>query len=228
MLFSQNEDTLFIIDEVQRMPALFQLLRSVIDRKKKHGRFILLGSADPQLIRGVSETLAGRITYLHTYPLHFIELPIKPKTMEKHFFRGGFPDAFLAKNDVAHFAWMDSFARTFIERDLNQLFGTNFSPPVMFKLWHMLAHHHGGIWNAQSFAKGLDISPTTVNRYIDFLEGAFMVRRLMPYFVNIGKRLVKSPKIYIADTGLLHYLLISHLLIYCKPILELVMLGNRM
>ncbi len=207
LLFTQNPDTVFILDEVQRMPSLFQLLRSVVDKYKKPGRFILLGSANPDLIKGVSETLAGRISYIQAYPFHYTEIQHAPKSFEKHFFRGGFPDAFLAKNDVLASNWMDAFVRTFIERDLNTLFGTNFSPPLMFKLWRMLAHHHGGIWNAHSFSKGLDISPTTVNRYLDYLEGAFMVRRLAPYYANIGKRLVKSPKIYVSDNGLLHHLL---------------------
>lgn len=207
-LFLQDyEDTCVIIDEVQRLPELFPLLRSLVDKKRKPARFLLLGSASPDLVKGVSESLAGRISYLEAHPFHLLELSDKKNIQQKHWFRGGFPDAWLAKNDDYHFQWIDGFVRTFIERDLNTLFGTTFSPQTMFRLWRMLAHYHGGIWNAQSFAKGLDISPTTVNRYVDFLEGAFMLRKLQPYYVNSKKRLVKAPKVYLRDSGILHYLL---------------------
>jgi predicted AAA+ superfamily ATPase len=207
---SQNQNANFIIDEVQRLPELFPILRSVIDKKRKAGRFLLLGSATPEMVKGASESLAGRIYYIEAHPFNLTELPQKSNTQNKHWFRGGFPDAFTAKNDDAWFLWMDAFARTFVERDLNSLFGTNFSPQIMFRLWRMLAHHHAGIWNANSFAKGLDISQTTTNRYLDHLEGAYMIRKLMPYHINTKKRLVKSPKIYIRDSGLLHYMLDIH------------------
>lgn len=207
-LFIQQLDAdTIIIDEVQRLPELFSILRSLIDKKRKPGRFLLLGSASPELVQGTSETLAGRIFYIDAAPFNLTELAPEIATQKKHWFRGGFPDAFLAKKDDAAFNWMDGFVRTFVERDLNSLFGTSFSPQLMFRIWRMLAHHHGGVWNAHSFAKGLDISPTTVNRYLDHLEGAFMVRKLSPYFVNSKKRLIKSPKVYLRDSGLLHYLL---------------------
>lgn len=204
-LGSLNVKTI-IIDEVQRMPELFELLRSLVDKKKKKGAYLLLGSASPHLIQGVSETLAGRIAYVEVSPFNLTEIYKRPGDINKHWFRGGFPDAWLAKSDAQCFTWLDQFFRTFIERDLNTLFGVSFSGELMFKLWRMLGHFHGSIWNANSFAKGLDISPTTVNRYIDYLEGAFMLRKLPPYFTNAKKRLVKSPKIYIRDSGLLHYL----------------------
>ncbi|MFZ4797126.1 MAG: ATP-binding protein [Bacteroidia bacterium] len=207
---SQNQNANFIIDEVQRLPELFPVLRSVIDKKRKAGRFLLLGSATPEMVKGASESLAGRIYYIEAHPFNITELPQKINTQNKHWFRGGFPDAYTAKNDEACFLWMDGFARTFVERDLNSLFGTNFSPQIMFRLWRMLAHHHAGIWNANSFAKGLDISQTTTNRYLDHLEGAYMIRKLMPFHINIKKRLVKSPKVYIRDSGLLHYMLDIH------------------
>lgn len=203
---SSLTDKPIIIDEVQRLPELFALLRSLVDKKKQAGKFILLGSATPHLIKGVSETLAGRIAYVEVDPFNLTEIYKKQSDLNKHWFRGGFPDAWLAKNDVQWHAWINNFFRTFIERDLNTLFGVTFSTDLMFKLWRMLAHFHGGIWNAQSFAKGLDISPTTVNKYIDYLEGAFMLRKLPAYFTNAKKRLVKSPKIYVRDSGLLHYL----------------------
>lgn len=205
-----HQDDQVIIDEVQRIPDLFPLMRSLIDKKRKSGRFLLLGSASPELVKGSSESLAGRIYFIEATPFHLLELPEKNKVIQKHWFRGGFPDAWKAKTDDAYFLWMDGFARTFIERDLNNLFGQTFSPNLMFKLWRMLAHYHGGIWNAQSFSKGLDVSSVTVNRYLDYLQGAFMVRKLLPYFHNTSKRLVKSPKVYIRDSGLLHYLLDIH------------------
>lgn len=200
------DDRPVIIDEVQRVPELFALLRSLVDKKKKAGKYILLGSASPHLIKGVSETLAGRIAYVEVDPFNLVEIFKKQSDVNRHWFRGGFPDAWLSKNDTQWHAWMNNFFRTFIERDLNTLFGVSFSPDLMFKLWRMLAHFHGGVWNALSFAKGLDVSPTTVNKYIDYLEGAFMLRRLPPYFTNAKKRIVKSPKIYIRDSGLLHFL----------------------
>lgn len=203
---SALSDKPVIIDEVQRLPELFALLRSLVDKKKQKGKFILLGSATPHLIKGVSETLAGRIAYVEVDPLNLLEIYKKETQLNKHWFRGGFPDAWLSKNDLQWHAWMDNFFRTFIERDLNTLFGVSFSPDLMFKLWGMLAHFHGSVWNAQSFGKGLNISPTTVNRYVEYLEGAFMLRRLPAYFVNAKKRLIKSPKIYVRDSGLLHYL----------------------
>lgn len=195
-----------IIDEVQRLPELFALLRSMVDRNKKPGNYILLGSASPHLIAGVSETLAGRIAYVEVDPFNLTEVYKKQSDVNRHWLKGGFPDAWLSKNDQQWHAWMDNFFRTFIERDLNTLFGVSFSSELMYRLWRMLAHFHGGVWNAQSFAKGLDVSPTTVNKYIDYLEGAFMVRRLPAWFTNAKKRLVKSPKVYIRDSGLLHFL----------------------
>ncbi|MDP2387603.1 MAG: ATP-binding protein [Bacteroidota bacterium] len=207
LLLEELENDCVIIDEVQRMPELFALLRYLIDRKKKPGRFLLLGSASPDLIKDASETLAGRIYYIDVAPFNLTELPQKNNTLQKHWYRGGFPDSFLAKNDTLQQNWINGFVRTFIERDLNQLFGVNFSTDLMMRLWRMLAHHHGGIWNAHSFAKGLDVSPVTVNRYLDYLSGAFMVRKLPAYHFNSKKSLVKAPKVYIRDSGIVNYLL---------------------
>ncbi len=195
-----------IIDEVQRLPELYELLRSLVDKNKTKGKYLLLGSASPHLIQGVSETLAGRIAYTEVAPFNLLEIYKKESDVTKHWFRGGFPDAWLAKNEKECFQWLNNFFRTFIERDLNTLFGVSFSSELMYKLWRMLGHFHGSVWNAQSFAKGLDVSPTTINRYIDYLEGAFMLRKLPAYSTNAKKRLVKSPKVYIRDSGLLHYL----------------------
>ena len=206
LFLNELENDCVIIDEVQRMPELFALLRHLIDKKKNPGRFLLLGSASLDMIKNVSETLAGRIAYIDTHPFNLTEIPIKTTTLQKHWFRGGFPDSYLAKSDDKQQQWMDNFVRTFIERDLNQLFGVTFSTNLMLRLWRMLAHYHGGIWNAQNFAKGLDVSPDTVNRYLDYLCGAFMVRKLPAFHYNSRKRLVKSPKVYLRDSGVVNYL----------------------
>ena len=210
LFLTDLENDCVIIDEVQRMPELFALLRHLVDRKKRPGRFLLLGSASPDMIKGVSETLAGRIAYIDTNPLHITEVPFKTTTLQKHWFRGGFPDSYLAKSDAKQQEWMDNFVRTFIERDLNQLFGVTFSTSLMLRLWRMLAVYHGGIWNAQNFSKGLDVSPDTVNRYLDYLCGAFMVRKLPSFHFNSRKRLVKAPKVYIRDSGVVNYLQNCH------------------
>ncbi len=206
----QHSDYLVIIDEIQFQPLLFPLLRHLVDEKRKAGRFLILGSASPELMKNASESLAGRVFYIDTSPFNLAELPKKSTTLAKHWFRGGFPDAWLAKSDALWLNWMDGFSRTFIERDLNQMFGVSFSPQLMYKLWRMLAHQQGGVWNAQSFSKGLEVSPTTINRYIEYLVGAFMIRKLQPFYINTRKRLLKTPKVYFRDSGLLHYLLDIH------------------
>jgi len=207
LLLKQHENECVIIDEVQRMPELFPLLRHLIDSHRKPGRFLLLGSASPEMIKHASESLAGRIFYQEVNPLNISELPDKKNTINKHRFRGGFPEAWLSKSNESFTRWMDGFVRTFIECDLNQMFGVMFSPVLMIRLWRMLAHYHGGIWNAHSFAKGLDVSPTTVNRYLDYLEAAFVIRRLPSFHYNMKKRIVKAPKVYIRDSGIVNYLL---------------------
>lgn len=196
-----------VIDEVQRKPELFAILRSIVDRNKQKGKYVLLGSASIELVKGVSESLAGRIAYCEISPFNILEVYTKKNDLNSLWFKGGFPDAYLCSQNDEWFRWMDNFFRTFIERDLNTLFGINFSSSLMYRLWRMLAHNHAQVLNIQSIAKGLDISPTTVNKYIDYLEGAFMVRRLPAYYTNAKKRLIKSPKVYIRDSGLLHYLL---------------------
>jgi predicted AAA+ superfamily ATPase len=206
LILNQSGARTIIIDEIQRRPELFAILRSVIDKKRTPGRFLLLGSASPDMIRGASESLAGRIAYVDATPFLLSELD-DSAIAAKHWLRGGFPGALLARSAADSRTWMTAFTRTFIERDLNTLFGTTFEPALMFRLWRMLAHLHGQLWNAASFSKGLDTSPVTVNRYTDYLVGAFMLRKLEPWFVNSGKRLTKSPKIYLRDSGLMHHLL---------------------
>ncbi len=199
----------FILDEAQQLPELFPILRSFVDQnRQKKGQLVLLGSASPRLISQVSETLAGRIGFLDMTPFQWHEVKGKVARLnfESLWFRGGFPDACLKASNVARLDWYEAYTRTFIERDLSAL-GIAISPAQMRKLWMMLAHTNGNIWNASQLAASLGVSYHTVNRYTDILEQTFLVRRLSPYHANVGKRLVKSPKIYLRDTGLLHYFL---------------------
>ncbi|MES2837908.1 MAG: ATP-binding protein [Bacteroidota bacterium] len=201
-----NSSCCVIIDEVQRMPELFPLLRALIDDDRKPARFILTGSASPDLIKGVSESLAGRIIYTYLHPINAKELTDKT-SISKHWLRGGFPNYLLAKNPTSSLDWMDSFITTYIEKDLPFLFDIKFSSVTMRKLWTMLAHLSGEILNIEDLARSLDISGTTVKRYLDYLEAAFIINRLPAFFINTGKRLVKAPKVYLSDTGIVNYLL---------------------
>lgn len=207
--FSAYTNHCVIIDEVQRMPSLFLLLRSLIDEKRKPARFIITGSASPELMKGASESLAGRMMYCQLNPVGLHELPTSI-SMRVHWLRGGFPVPLTMKSNSLRIDWMDSFITTYIERDLPFLFDVKFSTVTMRKLWQMLAHTHGNILNAESLGNSLDITGTTLKRYLDFLEGAFIIYRLPPYFTNLGKRLVKAPKVYIGDSGILHFLLNLH------------------
>jgi uncharacterized protein len=207
--FATYANQCVIIDEVQRLPSLFPLLRSLIDEKRKPARFIITGSASPDLLKGASESLAGRVMYFQLNPIGLHELPDKTSMMQ-HWLRGGFPIPLTMKSNPLRADWMDSFITTYIEKDLPFLFDVKFSPITMRKLWQMLAHVHGNILNAENLGNSLDITGTTLKRYFDFLEGAFIVRRLPPYITNLGKRLVKAPKIYINDSGILHFLLAIH------------------
>jgi predicted AAA+ superfamily ATPase len=198
----------FILDEAQQIPELFPVLRSFIDmNRKKNGQVVLLGSASPHLIKGISESLAGRVAFLELTPFLLKEIKnIRKDSINSLWIRGGFPDPFLINNDLTRIDWYDNYVRTFIERDLNAI-GVTVSSSQMRKLWSMLAHSHGSIWNASNIAGSMGINYQTVNKYVEILEKAFLVRRLNPFFANIGKRLIKSPKIYIRDTGILHYFL---------------------
>ena len=199
-----------IFDEAQRTPELFAVLRSVIDSRRAHrGRFVLLGSASPQLVRGISESLAGRTAFLDLPPFRWDEVRDGRRrrsgqdSLATLWLRGGFPEAFLARTDEARREWLDAYTRAFIDRDLPAL-GVDVSSAQMRKLWTMLAHANGALWNASQIAASLGVSYHTVNRYVDILEQTFLVRKLPPFFANIRKRLVKSPRIYFRDTGLLH------------------------
>ena len=199
-------DQCVIIDEVQLKPELFSILRPLIDENRVPGRFILLGSASPSLVKGVSESQAGRISYVELTPIGFEELP-DGFNRDEHWFRGGFPEALLAENTSEAKAWLNDFIKSYIERDLAHLFGVELVPATLRNFWSMLAHSNGSIWNAETFARSLGVTAPTVLRYASFLEGGYLIRKLQPWFVNAKKRLVKSPKIYIRDTGILHRLL---------------------
>lgn len=204
-LFLKNHDRhTVILDEIHRLPDIFVLLRGLIDQKRESGRFILLGSASPDLLKNSAESLAGRISYVEMHPLHYRE--IAPANDRNHWLWGGFPLSYLAKNDKSRTLWLTDFLRSYLERDLPQL-GLSVSPLLMRRLLMMIAGMQGGVLNYSMLANSLGVSQPTVKNAVDFLEQAFLIRRLQPYFINIGKRLIKSPKIYIRDSGLLHHLL---------------------
>ncbi len=197
-------DKLVILDEVQAMPHLFDTLRGLIDRDRRMGKYLLLGSAAPQLVSGVSESLAGRINFIDLPPFRLDE--VFPKySQQVHWLRGGFPRAFLADDKKARTDWMSSFVRSYVERDLNVMFGLRFNASLTRRLWTILSYHHGGLLNMQDLSRSLGVTGPAVNRYLDFMEGAFLLHRLRPWFINIGKRLVKAPKVYLVDSGILHF-----------------------
>ncbi len=199
-----EREGLVIVDEVQRLPSLFATLRPLCDDKKRKAVFLLLGSASLDLVQGVSETLAGRIQLVDVAGFSLAE--VGAVEQDRLWLRGGFPRAFLAESTAAWERWMENFARTFLERDIPGL-GTRVSPAALWRLWRMLAHFHGQTWNASELARSMDASPVAVNHYRDLLAGTFMLRVLPPWFENLGKRLIKSPKIYVRDSGILHHLL---------------------
>jgi len=198
----QRDDKLLIIDEVQRMPELFPVLRSVIDRNRSNTRFMLLGSASPELLAKSSETLAGRISYIEVNPFIYPEVS-GSYSFQQLWLRGGFPAMLMTQSEEVSFANRLDFIQTYLEREL-PLLGLSVSPIMLRNLLRMVSHVHGNIINYSDFSKSLGIDVNTVKRYLDYFENSFLIRRLQPYFVNISKRLVKSPKIYIRDSGLLH------------------------
>jgi hypothetical protein len=195
---------LVIIDEVQRMPSLFETLRVLVDRPDNDARFLLLGSASPRLVKGVSESLAGRVGLVDLGGFGLREAGTD--AWRKLWGRGGFPRSFLARSTQASSLWRRDFVRTFLERDIPQL-GITIPAESLRRFWTMIAHYHGQTWNAAEFARALGSSEGTARRYLDILAGAFMVRVLPPWFENLKKRQVKAPKVYVRDTGLLHTLL---------------------
>ena len=195
---------LVVIDEIQREPTLFETLRVLVDRPDNPARFLVLGSASPALVRGISESLAGRVGIVDLAGFDLAE--IGPKRWRTLWLRGGFPRAWLAPHDRASAVWRRSFVQTFLERDIPQL-GITVPAETLRRFWTMLAHYHGQVWNAAEFARALGSSEGTARRYLDILTGAFMMRALPPWFANVRKRQVKSPRVYVRDTGLLHTLL---------------------
>ncbi len=195
---------LIVIDEVQRRPDLFPVLRVLADRPRRPARFLLLGSASPDLVHHGSESLAGRIAFVDMAGFGLRETG--DAAQRKLWLRGGFPRSFLARSEADSFAWREDFIRTFLERDIAQL-GIQVPPIALRRLWMMLAHYHGQIWNASEIARSLGEAHTTVKRHLDILTGAFMTRQLQPWFENLSKRQIRSPKVYIRDTGILHTLL---------------------
>jgi len=193
-----------IIDEVQRMPALFPLMRALIDRNRVSGRFLILGSASPDLIKQSSESLAGRIIYHELLPFTLQESGIGD--ISQLWLRGGYPDSYLSENYGTSFTWREAFIKTYLEMDIPQL-GIHVPALQLRRFWTMIAHSQGKLWNASQLAGSLGISAPTVRKYMDILSETFITRQLQPYHFNIKKRLIKSPKVYIRDSGLLHALL---------------------
>jgi uncharacterized protein len=205
LFFSQHSEKLIVIDEVQHKKELFPLLRALVDHTRRPGQFLLLGSASPELIRHSSESMAGRIAYHHLYPFDLTEV-LDTVSLYDLWLKGGFPDMVLAKNSDIASRWMGNFINTYLNRDLLQL-GLNASPRIIRNLWVMMAHLNGEILNSTTVANSLGVTTPTIIRYIDFLEEAFLIKRLHPFSWNMKKRLVKSPKVYLSDTGILHHLL---------------------
>jgi uncharacterized protein len=208
LYLSANEDKLVILDEVQRMPQLFQILRGLIDSGKKKGfsagRFLLLGSASLDLLHQSGESLAGRIAYLELSPFNLLETG--EETLNQLWVRGGFPDSFLAADESKSVVWRENFIKTYLERDI-PLLGPRIPAETLRRFWIMLAHNQGCLFNAAQLARGLAVDGKTITRYLDLLVDLMLVRRLHPWHNNTGKRLVKSPKVYVRDSGITHTLL---------------------
>lgn len=210
LFFHTHRNKLICIDEVQAGPVLFPTLRAEVDAERRPGRFLLLGSASQELIRKSSESLAGRIHYIELTPFTFTELIAKNNKYRSRLMeiwrRGGFPESILAATDSISMTWREDFIRTYLEHDIAQ-FGFSVAPQVMRRFWSMLSHYHGQLLNLSKLGQSLGVTHPTIKRYLDILEQTYMVRSLQPYSANLKKRLVKSPKIYIRDPGVLHALL---------------------
>src|SRR3990167_6954936 len=197
-LLLQHLDGLIVIDEIQLRPNLFPYLRVLVDQKPSL-HLLILGSASQTLIRQSSETLAGRISYIEMRPFSFTEVT----DTQQLWIRGGFPKSYLAQNEHDSFGWRREYIRTFLERDIPSL-GFNLNPQLVRRLWMMLTNYHGQLLNSSELGRSLDLNHKTIKHYLDILSGTFMIRQLQPWFANISKRQVKSPKIYFRDSGLLH------------------------
>lgn len=205
LFLESHGNDLVIIDEIQRKPELFPLLRALVDKDKKPGRFLVLGSANLSTLRGISESLAGRIAYVELTT--FLRSEIGNNVdIKKHWLLGGYPDAILSKADASAFKWLGALIRSYLERDL-PLLGFRIPSLELRRFWTMLAHSHGGLWNAQKLASSFGVTPPTMTHYRSILEQMLLIRTIYPWHSNIGKRLVKSPVVYISDSGILHSLL---------------------
>ena len=204
--FDLQSDKTICLDEIQNAPELFPVLRYVVDKKRQNGRFIILGSASPNLLRQSSESLAGRIKYIEMTPFQIDEVENFSNSLNNLWVRGGFPRSFLSDSDENSFDWRENFVKTFLERDIAQL-GFNVAANQMRRIWTMFAHYNAGILNRSKLGESLGVSHHTINHYLDILADTFMLRVLPPLEANLKKRLVKSPKILFRDNGILHYLL---------------------
>lgn len=202
-IFSRLEG-LIIIDEIQRLPELFPVLRVLADEVGSKRKYLILGSASPELIKNSSESLAGRIGFVNLTGFRLNE--VGNENLQNLWLKGGFPRSYLALNDSQSFSWRNDFIQTFLERDIS-LYGFNIPPVTLRRFWQMLAHYHGQIWNGAEFARAMGVSEPTVKRYLDILTGTYMIRQLQPWHENLNKRQVKAPKVYIRDSGILHALL---------------------
>lgn len=203
-VFLEQQKGLVVIDEAQRVPDLFPILRVLADQTDSGRKFLLLGSASPDLLKNTSESLAGRIGFIDLTGFKLNEVGIE--NFRNLWIKGGFPRSYLAETDERSYQWREDFIRTFLERDLN-LLGINIPAATLRRFWVMLAHYHGQIWNGAEFARSMAVSEPTVKRYLDILSGTYLVRQIQPWYENLQKRQVKAPKIYIRDSGLLHALL---------------------
>jgi len=206
LFFAANRHRLVVLDEIQNAPELFSVLRGEIDADRRPGRFLILGSASFKLLQQ-SQSLAGRLALIDMAPLLLPEIMTTFADMQTLWLRGGFPGSYLAASDEAAWHWRDAFVRHFLNTDLPMAVGVALDPEQMRRFWRMVAHLHGQMFNASAVAASLGVAQPTVARYLDHLTQTLMLRRLEPYHANVGKRLVKSPKVYVRDTGLLHYLL---------------------
>ncbi len=221
LFFNENKDKCVIIDEVQRFPELFARLRGIIDSHRVPARFILLGSASPTIFKKSTESLTGRAIYLELPGILWEEVN-ESKSLEEHWLKGGFPTALLSKKNTINTIWFQSFLKNFIEMDLPQI-KAQIPSLTLYRLIRMLAHSHGGLWNASTFSKSLGVSSQTISSYRDLLEKTYLINILPPFFTNVKKRIIKSPKVYIKDSGVLHYL--SHIVDF-NQLLEHPIIGH--
>ncbi|MCP4610665.1 MAG: ATP-binding protein [Planctomycetes bacterium] len=204
LLALQNQTGAIVLDEIQRMPALFEILRVLVDTPSFKGKFLVLGSAAPSLVKGASESLAGRIGFVDLSGFNLQET--QADDFVPLWVRGGFPLSYLSKSDAAAYRWRENFIRTFLERDIPQL-GISIPATTLRRFWTMIAHYHGQVLNTAELARAIGSAEGTARKYLDILSGSYMVRQLQPYFANLKKRQVKAPKVYVRDSGILHALL---------------------